>query len=128
MRLTSAGFCLLVCRLICGQPDYNVNDLKTSVEYRQGVSAADNSTKLLWAVLSEFNQKEKAQFLMFARGAGRLAREDRLTVSRLSKPNCDPDSLLPHSRTCFFELQVRSRRLLLPSLVCVSMLVRLVRR
>ncbi len=90
---------------MCGQPDYSVNDLKMSVEYK-GINANDASVKMFWEVLSEMNPRDRAQFLLFARGASRLSKDDHLSLSRLSKSGVSADTLLPTARTCFFEVHL----------------------
>jgi len=70
------------------------------------LSANDTLMQNFWITMGELAPKEKSQFLLFVRGGARFQHNDHLTVSRLTKAGIDPDALLPHARTCFFELQL----------------------
>jgi len=93
--------------LICGKPDYSVDELRSRVEYKEGVLATDPTTRFFWEVLYDFTPKEKSQFLFFVRGARRLPKDSKLAISRLPQGRWrDITRAYPVAHTCFFELSL----------------------
>jgi len=98
--------------LVCGSPEVDVALLKKTCQY-DGPNPGDPHVNFFWKVLEEdFNTEDRVAFLRFVSGRTRLPNrpEDmvpsncHLKLSNMSGNN--PDSFLPLSHTCFFQLEL----------------------
>ena len=98
--------------LICGSADVDVKLLKETCQY-DGPSPSDPHVILFWKALEqEFTMEDRVAFLRFVSGRTRLPNRPEemrgsnchLKLSNMSGSN--PDSFLPLSHTCFFQLEL----------------------
>jgi len=113
--------------LVCGQPDYSIEDLKRGTTFEGRLKPEHPVVKHFWDVMNEMNHEDRTAFLLFVTGSSRLRGTDNLQLSFLDKD--PPDKFLPHARTCFFQLQlpdysskdILKTKLYLAMRECVSM-------
>eukprot|EP00965_Chrysotila_dentata_P125428 4147061-Pleurochrysis_carterae.AAC.1 len=92
-------------RMVCGESDWSVAQLKRSADVRMEPSAP--CVTFLWEALESFSRAELELFLRFVWGRSRMPRgeEHRMIVDHLHTHG-DPDERLPTSSTCFFQLHL----------------------
>ena len=91
-------------RLVCGRPDFVVDELRQSVRF-EGLLPDDRRVLFLWQVLAEFTRHERALFARFVSGRERLPPSVRLKLMP-SVPSENEDLQLPNASTCFFWLSI----------------------
>lgn len=98
--------------LVCGRPDYDVEDLKKLAVYQKGLKGTDKEVQFFWQILQEMSVSEKTQFLRFVWARERMPANttEQFKIGSLSCPSnrkdSDVNSRLPQSRTCFFQLTI----------------------
>jgi len=88
--------------LVCGKPDYDVEELKKYTEY-QDITSDAQVVQYFWATMKEMTQQERSQFLLFVRGCARLDPTDHMVLLPKRDENLDQ---FPTARTCFFQLNL----------------------
>jgi len=88
--------------LVCGQPDYNVEELQKFTEY-QDIPSDTPVVQHFWATMKDMTQQERSQFLLFVRGCARLDPSDHMVIQYKRDEATDQ---FPTARTCFFQLNL----------------------
>jgi len=87
--------------LVCGEKEFDFNDLENSTEYDGGFSSTSEAVRWFWAAVHEMDLEDKRKLLRFTTGS------DRIPVGGLAKLKLiiarnGPDSdRLPSAHTCF---------------------------
>eukprot|EP00483_Globobulimina_turgida_P005753 UN05763 len=96
-------------RMICGDPNINILQLRKHTVYQGGISSSSPVVKYFWNTLHSFTQHERQLFLRFVWGRNRLPATDNdwsesetFTIKAL---NVSSDSL-PIAPTCFFSIHL----------------------
>jgi len=95
-------------RMICGDPNINIELLRKHTVYQGGISSTSSVVKHFWNTLHSFSQYERQLFLRFVWGRNRLPAtendwgQETFTIKAL---NTSPDSL-PIAHTCFFSIDL----------------------
>eukprot|EP01129_Flabellula_baltica_P009968 TRINITY_DN4155_c0_g1_i2.p1 TRINITY_DN4155_c0_g1~~TRINITY_DN4155_c0_g1_i2.p1 ORF type:complete len:2905 (-),score=575.58 TRINITY_DN4155_c0_g1_i2:2-8716(-) len=95
--------------LICGQPYFNVQELKENTVY-EGVSENDQHIHYFWKVIEELDISKHEEFLRFAWARSRMPASDTPPIFKIQYPppgseDC-PDAHLPTAQTCFFSISL----------------------
>ena len=92
---------------ICGMADVPVDQLRRVAVYEGFDGEKDPSLKFFWKALENFSSEQRCMFLQFVWAKLRVPRggiKKPFKIIRDSDHDDNPDSALPKSRTCFFEL------------------------
>eukprot|EP01063_Lacrimia_lanifica_P013539 TRINITY_DN20188_c0_g1_i1.p1 TRINITY_DN20188_c0_g1~~TRINITY_DN20188_c0_g1_i1.p1 ORF type:complete len:694 (+),score=228.51 TRINITY_DN20188_c0_g1_i1:862-2943(+) len=92
---------------VCGEPDLDVERLRSSTVYTGFNHAMCPEITWFWDVLAGFTSKQQSLFLKFVWGRSRLGADLEgkcMEIKRMAA--LDPDSRLPTSHTCFFCLEL----------------------
>jgi len=87
--------------LVCGEKEFDFNDLENSTEYDGGFSSTTEAVRWFWSAVHEMDLEDKRRLLQFTTGS------DRIPVGGLAKLKLiiarnGPDSeRLPSAHTCF---------------------------
>ena len=101
--------------LFCGSPSIDVDLLLRHTEYSGGLTAGTRHIEWFWSCLREMSEEQRRQFVHFAYAQQRLPGDDsgfdtfpklRMLIKPVRGGDGDVDSLLPHSDTCFFNLEL----------------------
>ncbi|CAI2381203.1 unnamed protein product [Moneuplotes crassus] len=109
MDLNSLNFlkCSDIEAMIRGSLEISIEDLKSCVRYNS-CDSENETIQRFWRVFATFTSVERSKFLRFVWGRSNLPSPSKLRgISfhiELSTRDCDPDTLLPTSQTCFFRL------------------------
>jgi E3 ubiquitin-protein ligase HERC2 len=92
--------------MVCGNPEINVDVLKTIATYK-GISPSSQLVQWFWTTLENFTVNERSLFLRFVWGRTRLPRtvsdfKGRDFVVQVMEKHGFPDDYLPEAYTCFF--------------------------
>ena len=96
--------------LVCGNPDLDVELLKSATEY-SSYSGRDDVIRWFWEILTEFSQNDRKSYLRFTWGRNRLPLnragfKQRMKIAKMSCSGRSPDLFLPVSHTCFFSIDI----------------------
>lgn len=99
---------------MCGDPDIDVERLRTHATFRGGLSKSHPTVLNLWSALQSFSVEERQLFLRFVWGRNRLPAADSdwsqafviNTMTPASGSSSTMDDLLPAAHTCFFQLDL----------------------
>ena len=93
--------------MVCGSPEIDIELLKSTCRY-SSLSSSDRRCANFWEAFERFTQQERAAFLQFTWGRGRLPNrlvgDDSLYLTPMHHHT--PDEALPVSHTCFFQLEL----------------------
>jgi len=100
--------------LVTGSAVMDVQLLRDKTEYRGNVSAQDKHIQMFWAVMEEFNQEQRKNFLQFVWGRRNLPSsalgfgKDLFKISdhAAALQTGVHDHYLPVAHTCFFALEL----------------------
>jgi hypothetical protein len=92
-------------QFVCGDPVIDVDVLKSHTEYH-GYSKYDRVIKTFWDVLRSLSNDERAKFIRFACGRGRLPRGDSWDRPFKLSRKAGGDDQLPLSHSCFFHIEL----------------------
>lgn len=100
--------------MVTGNPDIDIDLLRSKTEYRGNITAHDNHILMFWSVLHDMSQEQRKSFLQFVWGRNRLPNnalgfgKDLFKLSDHSQAitNGLHDQYLPISHTCFFALEL----------------------
>jgi len=96
-------------RLVCGEADFDVAELRKHTTYGVSASPNDRHVMQLWQVLEAFSPEQRRLFLTFVWGRNRLPLterewgETRMKIHTLESRRADDQ--FPKSRTCFFSFE-----------------------
>jgi len=74
--------------LVCGAPDFTVDDLKRIVRYKDNLTEDDTRIIYFWSVISGFDIQKRMLFLKFVSGRERLPPYLKIKRSKVSN-GCD---------------------------------------
>lgn len=89
---------------ICGQPNYNLDDLEQHITYSYDYSKDHPTIILLWKVLKAFPADAKKKFLLFLTGSDRVPLGGNISSLKVRIQRVDGgpgDERLPVSHTCY---------------------------
>jgi len=100
--------------IICGNPDVDVDLLRSVVEY-EGYNSNDQVIKYFWETLREMTNNERKLFLQFVWARSRLPikASDFDAPFKIMRDNKSPGAeteALPSASTCFFSLSLPEYR------------------
>eukprot|EP00039_Didymoeca_costata_P026113 m.14960 g.14960 ORF g.14960 m.14960 type:complete len:1953 (-) comp5263_c0_seq1:243-6101(-) len=96
-------------RLVCGDPDFDVDLLVSNVRL-DGYRSNSDQIQWLWKVLREFTPLEKSQFLRFVGGFTRLPQSLTMWPHQFEVHKTGNHKRLPSAATCFFTLKLPEYR------------------
>lgn len=101
--------------LVCGRATVDLALLRKHTEYGGDLHAGHPLVVGLWRVLEEMTEAQRVRFIEFVYAQRRLPSAEtfrqqrlRLLVNPLRPPlaSVSPDSMFPHSDTCFMNLKL----------------------
>lgn len=97
-------------RMICGDPNIDIELLRRHTVYQGGISSSSATVKHFWKSLHSFTQNERQLFLRFVWGRNRLPATESdwdgdNTTFTVKALNTSPDAL-PIAHTCFFSIDL----------------------
>jgi len=107
-RILSLFTCYDLEKMICGDPNIDIELLRAHSIYQGGISSGSSVVKYFWNTLHSFTQHERQLFLRFVWGRNRLPATDNDWGSEtfsIKALNVSTDSL-PIAHTCFFSIDL----------------------
>lgn len=97
-------------RMICGDPNIDIELLRRHTVYQGGISSSSTTVKHFWKTLHSFTMHERQLFLRFVWGRNRLPATESdwdsdSTTFTIKALNTSPDAL-PIAHTCFFSIDL----------------------
>ena len=102
--------------LVCGSKNIDLDMLKRHTEYCPPLTIESSQVKFFWQALETFNQDDLRKFIKFAYAQESLPLTDaefdmhpkiRMYIKPiLTSAEINPDSLMPKSDTCFFNISI----------------------
>jgi E3 ubiquitin-protein ligase HERC2 len=98
--------CTEVERMVCGDPNLDVDLLRSMSTYDGGYTGEHQTIRFLWEVLEEWDPPMRSRFLRFCWGRSRLPPRAQWGQHRfkIQKAGGDASNMLPRACTCFFTL------------------------
>eukprot|EP00730_Choanoeca_flexa_P001559 TRINITY_DN10688_c0_g2_i2.p1 TRINITY_DN10688_c0_g2~~TRINITY_DN10688_c0_g2_i2.p1 ORF type:complete len:623 (+),score=131.76 TRINITY_DN10688_c0_g2_i2:77-1870(+) len=86
-------------RLLCGEPEYDLMDLKQHVRY-VNYTADDQVIKWFWETIESLPSSKRRKFLMYLTGSARVPVRGATDIRMVIQKTAD-DTRLPVTHTCF---------------------------
>jgi len=87
--------------LICGEKEFDFNELESSTEYDGGFSRETNCVRWFWEVVHSMDIEDKRKLLQFTTGSDRIPVGGLAKLKLIIAKNGPDSDRLPSAHTCF---------------------------